>query len=144
MRAKRRQRARVWVRDHLSASSSPGPGVRSPQTHDADDHFHELLAQESSARLRDRDAAEWAAYERRHGTPHPSRVRAQIERQAAEDTARAPRFSTPTVAERGQAGRGRSLLPAQNTGPGWDDDDPDMMEPPRMVDLGNWRTGRKW
>ena len=53
--------------------------------------------------------------------------------QAAERADRAPRFPTPTVGELGRATR-RSP-PVQQAGPiEWDDNDPDMMEPPQMID----------
>lgn len=143
MKSKRRQRARAWVHDRLGGSSSPEPGVRSTETYDADDRFHRMLAQESSTRERDRQATEWLAYERRHGTPHPDRVRAQIERQAAEDTARQPKFTVPSLSERGQAERGRAPLTAQDD-PGWplSDDELDNRLP-SMVDMpAGWRSGR--
>jgi hypothetical protein len=90
---------------------------------------------------------EWAAYERRNpGVAHPDRTRAQIERQRAAKAAEERRFTRtpPTVAEMGRAQRQLQRRPVSDPGPLWDDNDPDLMEPPHMIDMGNWRAGRKW
>lgn len=85
---------------------------------------------------------EWSAYERRHGTEHLGRTADRVERQAAEHADRAPRFTTPTVGERGRAERRHA--PIRAAGPSeWEDNDPDLMEPPAMAD-GPFRSRRRY
>jgi hypothetical protein len=135
LRARRRREERS---NYLASIAAPS------ESRDTDAWFHAMLAVDARSRIPHAQAAEWDAYERRHGTEHPGRTADRIQRQAAERAARTPRFTTPTIAERGMAERHRAPLRVHHAGPGRDDNDPDMMEPPHMIDAGNWRSGRKW
>jgi hypothetical protein len=103
-----------------------------------------MVAADEARQETDEQAAEWLAYERRHGTEHPARTADRIARQAAESIRRAPVFTTPAVAELGRAQRQQAPMPVRNAGPDspWDDNDPDLMEPAQMIHMpAGWRRG---
>ena len=151
----RRQRRR---RERAKAVLSNFPGLSAPlsqssELREADARFRAMLVADEASRTPQTQEREWAAWERRHpGTAHPDRVRARIARgqQARQDdwnqgTARFLR--TPSsVAELGRAQRarqGRPMGPPMQAGPpSYEDDDP--VQPAEMIDLGDWRRGRKW
>lgn len=149
---RRAMRARKKERKSSNFISSFGIPLQSHEaagpSHAADDRFHALIAADEAARQPRVQAKEWAAYAKRHGTIHPDEQAARIARgqQArsadwAQGTARFTRTSS-TVAEKARESRARQQRPVIDPGPGSDDNDPDMMEPPEMIDMGNWRSGR--
>ncbi len=140
LRARRRREERS---NYLAGTVTPS------EARDADERFHAAMAASHAAEedRATRAALErtWQEFERRNpGVEHPGRTADRLQRQAADRADRAPKFTTPTVGELGRANRRGAPIRAKGAGPEWDDNDPDMMEPPSMIDLGNWRRGRKW
>jgi hypothetical protein len=134
MRAKRRE-SRLGALRELHGGRAELVGVHPDES---DERFRSLLAASKAAEI-DRAARavierEWSIYERRHGTEHPGRTADRVQRQAVGDAARAPRFTTLTPGEMGRLNR-RAPVPAYAPGRvEWDDNDPDMMESPQMID----------
>lgn len=119
---------------------------------ESDERFRAMLAADEARRTPNVKEAEWRAYEKKHGTAHPDRIKDRIARQQAEKDAamalvdyRRPlsRFDTsgPTLAEQARLSRGQSRrpLPVQ---PGDWTDDPDLMEPAQTITMPDgWRRG---
>jgi hypothetical protein len=127
-------------------SSYPAADVHAAESRASDERFHALIsesrADEAARVARESLEREWSEFEGRNpGVAHPARTADRAQRQAAEREANAPKFTMPTVGERGRASR-RAQIRA--TGPTkWDDNDPDMMEPPTMTD-GPFRSRRRY
>jgi hypothetical protein len=109
-----------------------------------------MVAADQARRTPQADIREWEAWERRHpGTEHPGRTQARIARGVQARSAdwdqgtRVFLRSPASVGEAGRRARAMQRHPAGNPGPSRDDD-PDMMEEPQMIDMGNWRRGRKF
>jgi hypothetical protein len=157
-RQARRKRQRNRERSSYLSSSGGSSGF-SPDDRarwaEADARFNAMVSPAAGDQRRalGQQEREWAAYERRHGTAHPGRERARLERgrQARADdweqgTAHFLRASG-TIAERGRAQRQLQARPVHDPMPQHydnDGDDPDLWEPPQMIDMGNWRRGRTW
>lgn len=154
-RSARRKRKKDRERSNSlsqSAQSSEPQGASS----EADARFRAMLAADKASRTPSEQEGQWARHARRHGTIHPDEQADRIARgrrasaddwqQGTQPFARQPM----TVAELGRAQRQRQLRPLSSYGsdpgcagpPAWDDDDPE--QPGEMIDLGDWRRGRKW
>jgi hypothetical protein len=113
--------------------------VQSAESRASDERFRVLIAaskpDEHNRAARAALEREWSAHERRNpGVEHPARTADRLQRQAAERADRAPRFTTPTPGELGRANRRSAPIRAQQAGPQWDDNDPDLIEPLTMTD----------
>lgn len=86
-RSARRDRRRREAQSNYLRDLTPVAEAR-----EADRRFAAMIAADQ-ATADARQAAEWTRYEARHGTEHPGRTQARIQRQAAEQTARAPKFT---------------------------------------------------
>lgn len=146
MRGKRRE-SRLGVLQGIFGGSAELLPVQSAESRaqDADARFRAML---DHAQAAEHDRAtravlerEWREFERRNpGIEHPARTADRAARQAAEDADRAPRFTTPSPGDLGQATRRSATI--RTAGPiEWDDNDPDLMEPPTMID-SPFRSGR--
>lgn len=146
-RARKLQRQRS---NYLSELVTPSESSASAEaSRAANDRFRAILAADKASRTPDAQEREWQRWERQHpGTAHPDRVRARMLRgkQAAdEDWVQGTRrfaHAPMTLAEQARAARGRQRQPVPSAGHDSYDDDPELQA--EMIDMGNWRRGRKW
>lgn len=145
MRARKKKRRTSNFLGSIGTGSESGEsdGEGLARTHAADARFRTILAADEAQRTPDAQAAEWAAYARRHGTIHPdeqaARIRRGREARAQDWVQGTERFRQPTssLAEQARASRARQRRPVLEP----IDDDDDMLEPPSMVQGDIFRSG---
>jgi hypothetical protein len=149
----RRQARRRRKRDREGSNSLSHPGQSSAAgeaARAADERFRAILAADQAERAPQAQASEWAAYARRHGTVHPGEQAARIARghqaRAQDWQQGTERFIRPgsSIGEAGRRARSQQLMPMssyESAGPSqWDDEDLKA----EMIDIGNFRRGRKF
>ena len=153
--ARKQRRHREKIRASLVAAGLPfdkdesreNDGGHLPDRHAAAARFRAMVAADAAARVPKTQEREWAAYARRHGTIHPDEQAARTARgtqERADDWQQGTaRFQRPqmTLAEQARSSRARQRQPVLDSGPVWDDDDPDLMEPPQMITGSIYKTG---
>ena len=140
---RRRERAKRVLSNFpgLSAPPSQSSGLR-----EADARFRAMLVADEASRTPQTQEREWAAWERRHGTAHPDRVRARLARgtQARLDDWHqgTVAFVRPagSIAEAGRRARGQQIrVRIADDGNPWND--PELNDVPAMLD-GPYRSRR--
>jgi hypothetical protein len=111
---------------------------------ETDARIHAMIAAEEARRVPQAQAAEWAAYARRHNTVHPDELAARIARgqQARADDWQqgTVRFQRPTgsLAEKARASRAQQRRPVMAP---MSEHDMDELEPPTMIEGNVLRSG---
>jgi hypothetical protein len=142
---RRAMRARKKARKS-SNSLDTGSGTYA-ESHAADARFHATVAAGEAMRVTKRQAAEWAAHARRHGTIHPGEQAARIARgqQARADdwqqgTASFVRPSN-SLAEKARDARARQRRPVITGRSQAGHRDDELLEPPEMTEGDIFRSG---